>query len=62
MIRQHFTPREPGTTEPVVLPTAVSFASIPFADCNQTNQVLGIQNTARLLKPAGVDTWWIDAG
>jgi alpha-galactosidase len=62
LIREHFTPRQPGTKEPVILPTAVSFASIPFSDCNTSNQILGIENTARLLRSHGVDSWWIDAG
>jgi hypothetical protein len=62
LIREHFTPRQPGTREPVLLPTAMSFASIPFEDCNETNQILAIENTAKYFKPAGVDTYWIDAG
>ena len=62
LIREHFTPRQPGTQVPVILPTAVSFASIPFQDCNETNQVLAIDNAAKYLKPFGADTYWIDAG
>ena len=62
LLRRHFTPRQPGTREPVVLPTAVSFASIAFEDCNETNQILAIQNTAKYFKSAGVNTYWIDAG
>ena len=61
LVRTHFTPRQPGTQEPVILPTAVSFASIPFQDCTEANQVLAIQNTAKYFKPY-VDTYWIDAG
>ena len=56
LMREHFSPRQHGTLEPVVLPTAANFASIPFEDCNETNQVLAIRNAASYLKPAGVDT------
>ena len=56
LMREHFSPRQHGSLEPVVLPTAANFASIPFEDCNETNQVLAIRNAARYLKPAGVDT------
>jgi alpha-galactosidase len=61
VIRDHYTPRSPNG-DIVVLPTAVSFASIPFASCDESNQILGISNAARLLKDSGADTWWIDAG